>query len=262
MMRYLRLYGYFLEFSFSRAMQFRFDFWFRILMDAVYYVVIIATYRTFYIHTATMGGFTLDQAMVFIGATVLIDAIAMTLYANGLWWIPTFVNKGDLDYYLVRPVSSLFFIAFREFAAASCLNVLIAGGILAWALAVYPDPISAWKIVYGCILILNGAFLFFILRVLMISPTFWTASTDGLQHIFFYLREAMERPDGVYTGWVRRLFVSIMPFALMASFPAHVFFEDFNPMRLLHITAVTIGLFMLMLWVWGRGLRQYSSASS
>ncbi|MBN8550988.1 MAG: ABC-2 family transporter protein, partial [Deltaproteobacteria bacterium] len=157
MMRYLRLYGYFLEFAFSRAMQFRFDFWFRMLMDSVYYVIAIATFRTFYLHTATMGGFTLDQAMIFVGVTLMIDAISMTIYSNGLWWIPSFINKGDLDYYLVRPVSPLFFIAFREFAAASCLNVLMAAGILAWALNVYPDPIPAWKLLYGILLILNGS---------------------------------------------------------------------------------------------------------
>ena len=35
MIRYLRLYGYFLRFSFSRAMEFRFDFFFRIFMDSL-----------------------------------------------------------------------------------------------------------------------------------------------------------------------------------------------------------------------------------
>ena len=38
-MRYLRLYLYFLRFSFSRAMEFRLDFYFRILMDVAFYVV-------------------------------------------------------------------------------------------------------------------------------------------------------------------------------------------------------------------------------
>ena len=39
MIRYLRLYGCFLRFSFSRAMEFRLDFFFRVLMDVVWNLV-------------------------------------------------------------------------------------------------------------------------------------------------------------------------------------------------------------------------------
>jgi ABC-2 type transport system permease protein len=261
-LRYIRLYGYFLRFAFSRAMQFRFEFWFRMLMDAVYYVIMIATYQVLYLHTATLGGFSLPQAMVFVGATVMIDAIAMTVYSNGIWWIPNYINKGDLDYYLVRPISTLFFVTLREFAAASFLNLLMAAGILSWALAQYPEAIPAWKIAYGALLIFNGAFLMYMVRVMIASIAFWSHSGDALHHIFFYLREAMERPDGIYRGAVRLLFLTALPFALMSSFPTRVFVEPFSPERLLHIVFVTAGLFMVMLWIWKRGTRAYASASS
>jgi rhomboid protease GluP len=42
MRRYLTLYLYFLRFSFSRALEFRVDFLFRVVMDVVYYAVNIA----------------------------------------------------------------------------------------------------------------------------------------------------------------------------------------------------------------------------
>lgn len=262
MIRYLRLYGYFLRFAFSSAMQFRFDFWFRMVMDALYYVIAILTYKTFYLHTPTIGGFNEPQAMVFVGATVLVDALAMAFYTNGIWWIPNFVNKGDLDYYLVRPVSSLFFICFREFSVSSFVNVLMAAGILAHGLYVYPEPIETWKLFYGSFLVLNGAFLMFILRVLFVSPSFWTNSGQGLHAIFFYLRESMERPDKIFYGWVRAILLTALPFALMSSFPTHVFFENFSLLRFLHVVAVTAAFSMVLGVVWHRGLRAYSSASS
>ena len=39
MTRYLRLYAYFLRFSFSRALEFRVDFFFRVIMDTAFYAV-------------------------------------------------------------------------------------------------------------------------------------------------------------------------------------------------------------------------------
>ena len=45
-----------------------------------------------------------------------------------MWWLPMLINRGDLDYYLVRPVSTLFFVSFRDFAANSFVNLVIATG--------------------------------------------------------------------------------------------------------------------------------------
>lgn len=263
MIRYLRLYAYCVAFSCSRAFEFRADFWLRIIMDVIFYILAIALFKTFYLHTPTLGDFNESQAMVFVAAFCLIDGLQMTFYSNGTWWLHRFINRGDLDYYLVRPVSTLFFITFREFSLSSMINLIIAVGLLVWSLSIYPEPLSAWKIIYGSLLILNGAFLFFIVRIIIIIPSFWTLSGEGLTRLFLSLREALEKPDGIFRNiFMRGLLLYILPFGLMASFPTRVFFEDFNPWRLGHIVGVTAGLFLVLLWLWNRGLRAYSSASS
>ena len=134
MRRYLRLYAHFLRFSFSRAMEFRLDFGFRIVMEGMFYALQFAFFAILYRHTALLGGWTADQAIVFVCGYFLIDAIHMTVFSNNLWWFPVFVNRGDLDYYLVRPVSTLFFMSLRDFAANSFVNLLIASGLLVWSL--------------------------------------------------------------------------------------------------------------------------------
>jgi len=98
MARYLRLYLYFVRFSFSRAMEFRVDFYFRVVMDATFYAVHILFFTLLYRHTSLLGGWTLDQAYVFVCGYLLIDAINMTLFSNNLWWLPILVNRGDLEY--------------------------------------------------------------------------------------------------------------------------------------------------------------------
>ena len=117
MHRYLRLYGYFLQFSFSRALEFRLDFFFRIGMDILWNVTYVAFFTVLFLHTGMLGGWNYDQVLVFMGALFVADALMMTVFANNMWWLPVFVNRGDLDYHLVRPVSSLFFLSLRDFAA-------------------------------------------------------------------------------------------------------------------------------------------------
>jgi len=71
-----------------------------------------------------------------------------------------------------------------------------------------------------------------------------------------------ERPDRIYTGWLRRLVTLVIPFSLIASFPTRLLIEDFDWRILAHICVVTVCLFSFTLWVWSRALRSYSSASS
>lgn len=261
-MRYLRLYLHFLRFSFSRAFEFRVDFFLRIVMDCVYYAVSIAFFSILYSRTGLVGGWTLDQAYVFVCGLLFVDAIHMTVYANNMWMLPQFINKGDLDYYLVRPVSSLFFLSLREFAANSFLNLLIAAGLVAWSLARYPEPLGAARVVAFLALLVNGGFVMYVLRVLFIIPVFWVHSPRGLDELHFAIEKLGERPHQIYSGWLRGLLLTVLPFGLLSSLPSHVLFDGLTIERAVNVTVVTAGLFGVAVWLWRRGLRAYSSASS
>ncbi len=262
MQRYLRLYLHFLRFSFSRAMEFRLDFLFRIVMDLVFYAVSLAFFSVIYRHTQLMGGWNYDQVLVFTCGYFVVNALQMSIVSNNMWVFPYFVNRGDLDYYLVRPVSTLFFVSLRDFAADSFVNLLAALGLLAWALARYPGELGAGSVLVYLLLLVNGTLLYYLLHMLFNLPVFWLHHNEGLQGIFYHMTEFMNRPDRIFTGLGRLLFTTILPLALVASYPARILFEGADPVRLLELTAVTLGLSLLLAFVWRQGLRAYASASS
>ena len=262
MKRYLNLYLHFLRFSFSKAMEFRLDFTFRIIMDILYYVVNIMFFKVIFLHTPLVAGWTQEQMMIFVSCYLLVDAIGMTVFSSNMWWLPHHINKGELDYHLIRPVSPLFFLSLKEFSANSFMNLIIAGGILTYALSTYSQNFSIWEVVLLIALILNGTLIYYCCQMLMILPVFWTQSSKGFMDLFFSMGIAMERPDKIYKGWLRVVFTILLPFALIASFPARLFIEKFHWPTFLHLKSVTIGLWMVMLFVWKKGLRVYSSASS
>jgi len=262
MIRYLRLYCYFLRFSFSKALEFRVDFYFRFLMDVIYYVVNLAFFKIIFLHSKYLAGWSEEQVTIFVGAFIVVDAVYMTVFANNSWSISALVNKGDLDYYLIRPISTFFFVSLRDFAANSFLNLLMAGGILVWAMTRYHEPLGVTQILLFLLLVLNGAFLYFLVAFLFIVPVFWTQSSRGLQPLFWTAARFMERPHRIFTRYVRVILLTVLPFSLMASMPATVLFES-NPWPLtLGTLAVTAAFFGCVLLVWRQGLRNYSSASS
>ncbi len=262
MKRYLRLYLHFLQFSFSRAMEFRLDFFFRIMMDIIYYVVNILLFKILFLHTDLIGGWTEEQMMVFVGSYLLVDSINMTIFATNMWWFPTYINRGDLDYYLIRPVSPLFFLSLREFSANSFMNLILAFAFFVYALVAYSGTFTIVELINFLLLLLNGTFIYYCIQMLMVLPVFWTHSSRGFIDLFYSLGIAMERPDKIFKGWLRILFTVFLPFALIASYPAKYFIEGLNLNDLLHLTLVSVGLWIVMLFVWKKALRSYSSASS
>jgi len=261
-MRYLRLYLCFLRFSFSRAMAFRVDFFFRILMDVVWNIVNLAFFWILYQHTPVLGGWTFDQMMVFLGGVFVYDAIHMTVFSSNLWWFPIAINKGDLDYHLVRPVPPLFILSLREFAANSFVNLLVAAGILIWSLVRYPEPLRLFSVAVFLALLAVGVSLHYALNMIFLIPTFWMHSSSGLRDIFFSLEQYVTRPYGIFRGWLARMLTTILPFALVVSFPTRALFEGPSFSLLLHMLGVTAAAYIVMLTMWKSGLRAYVSASS
>ena len=260
--RYLAIYGACVRFSFQRAMEFRLDFFFRVFMDGLWYVVNLAFFAVLYRHTALLGGWDQAQIWVFAGGVFVADAIHMTLFSNNAWWFPTFVNRGDLDYHLLRPVSTLFFVSMRDFAANSFLNLVIAVAILTWALASYPGDLGAGRVALYVAMLLVGAFIHWTVMMLFLVPVFWMQGSSGLREFFWVTDRFMTRPDGLFSGWVRRVLLSFLPLALVVSFPTRVLFEADPWPRVLHLLAVATAAFLALLWLWRRGLKAYSSASS
>ncbi len=262
MKRYVRLYLYFLRFSFSRAMEFRLDFFSRIIMDIFYYAINIGFYKLIFIHTTLLGGWNMDQMMLFISGFLIIDAISMTVFANNLWMITEYINKGDMDYYLIRPVSSLFFLSVRDFAANSFVNLIMAVGIMIWSLRNYPKVLHWYMVLFFIIMIILGAYLRYLVRMIFIIPSFWLLSGRGFETVFFSLNRFIERPHRIFTGAVRVILTTVLPFSVMASFPAGVLLDNSDIVMVLHFFLIIVIFHFVIIKFWAKGLKAYSSASS
>lgn len=251
-----------MRFSFGRAMEFRFDFFLKIIMDCFYYAMHLSIFKILFTNTATLAGWREDQGMVFIASVLLVDAIHMTVFASNMWMIPFLVNRGDLDVYITRPISTLFFVSLRDFAANSFVNLLIALAIFVTVLARLETPYAWWELLGYLALIINGVLLHYVIQMLFTIPVFWTQSSKGFNDVFFSLGLAMERPDLIYRGALRFIFTFVFPMGVIASMPARWFFGPETPYLTLHLFGVTAFMWGVMLLCWRRGLRAYSSASS
>lgn len=262
MLRYARLFTHLVSFSLRKSMQFRLDFFFRIVMDVVYYATCVLFYQVLFGNVGSIGGWNFAQMCVFLGACFVVDAIQMTFVSNGMWEMRELVNKGTFDYFLVRPASAIFLCLLNDISLGSFLNLLLALGFLTYSIAVYPDPIVWWKIVLFAILLVNGFVVLTALRFLFMLPVFWLHRSAGIETVYYDMTHSMERPDRIFTGIGRFLFVYALPFGMAASFPTRILLEGGWLGLLVQVVAVTAVLLAISAFAWKRALKVYSSASS
>lgn len=258
--RYLRIYLNFLRFAASKALQFRSELLFRVLMDVFFYSVFLGFYEILYSHTEKIGYWTRPQALIFVSGYLVVDALQMTFFADMYFSFTQLYRQGGLDHYLTKPISSWFFVGFRYINFGSLLNVAIAVSILIWAILQFPGSLSWQAYLVYALMLSASAILYFLLIFAMLMSVFWTESTEGPMSIYFECVNFASRPHHIFKGVIKGLLMTVVPFSVFASIPAQALFDNIGWWSVLHELAV-VGCFLgFNLWLWQKGLERYGSA--
>ncbi|RYZ59023.1 MAG: hypothetical protein EOP07_05345 [Proteobacteria bacterium] len=259
-MRYFRIYLNFLRFAASRAMQFRAELGFRILMDIAFYAIFLGFYKIIYSHTPSLGGWNEEQAIIFVSGFMVVDALQMTFFADMYHSFQLLYRQGALDHYLTKPISSWFFVGFRYINFASLANVLISGSILTWAIMRYQGTLHWWAIAVYILLLMGAAFLYFLVLFSLLMVVFWWENADAMMGIYFEGVNFASRPHHIFKGMVRGVLLTIVPFSVFASVPAQALFEQVGWSSALHVVLVIIAFLGINLTLWTLGLKRYASS--
>ena len=260
--RHARTYAALVRFSLSRTLEFRFDLFFRFIMDCIFYTLSIAFFEIIFLHTESLAGWQRHEVLLFVSGGLLLDGIFMTVIARNVWELPRLVNRGELDFQIIRPVSTLFFVMTRHFEFSSFMNVFLAIGIMIYAMNLFPEPLTIIQIGGFLFLLANGFILLVTLRMFTVLPVFWTHSDLGFHMLYMSLEQVMERPEVIFRGVTHFIFTTLVPFLIITSFPARWVFGTLSTAEIVYSLGLSLTFFTLMLFIWSRGMKVYSSASS
>ena len=137
---YLKLMGVFAKYSLMSALEYRINFVTGMMVEMGWMVIKLLYVAIIYKAGTNIGILTPDHILLFIGTYVLMTGIYM-LYFGNLSSIPGMVQQGELDLYIVKPVSLQFLVTMRRVEFAYLLPNLVAGTLMitaGWRLAGLP----------------------------------------------------------------------------------------------------------------------------
>lgn len=260
--RYWRLYRIFWETCLAREAEFRASFWANAITNAGWLFFFVASIKVIYLNTPRIAGWNEAEAMVLTGTFGVIQGIFGVVAHRNLSRLPEMVRLGTLDFVVTKPVNSLFMVSTRYInlegvgSTAGGVLVVLHGLSLAGRSPALPH-LAAYLFLAGC-----GLVIYYGVYALLMTLSFWLIRIENLAVLSDTLFDMARYPADIYRGWVWRLFVYVIPLALVASFPTQALFGRLAPEWLLLAPGLAALFFVAALAFWRTGIRAYSSASS
>ncbi len=259
--KYFGLYQAFFKVSLVADLEFRLNFVLLVCAEFIWYSTQLILFEVIYRHTKIIGEWNIEQMRVFIFLVLFVDSIYMILWDTNLSAFTDNVRKGTLDLLLVKPVNSIFMLSSQKISISHIPCLAITGIGFIWALGSIPN--FEWsKLLWLILLIPSGLSVIFVGRFALNCSAIIFTRADFLQYVWYSMFRLGLRPDAIYSGFLRFLLIFIIPFAMIASIPARVLLEPFQPWMILWALVMPVVLVFSLKKYWAYCIKQYSSASS
>lgn len=260
--RYLRIWLASAKYSLVRATMFRGDLAVWALVELLWITVNVIMVVVIYSHTQTVAGWTMYEMLLLVGTSMLIQRFLMGFFWSGIFEMGRNVRNGLFDFTLAQPGDPLFMASTRKLELDGLLNSVVAAGLVFYSarkLGLHP---AAADVALYAAMVACGVVIHYSALVLAMSLAFWITSSQGVEGSYFTLMEFSRLPREAFKGLISIVFVWILPVVVVSNGPARTLLHGFQPSWVAGLCAATVGWLFLAVFVFRRGLRRYTSASS
>ena len=263
MLHYAKIWAASARYSITRTLMFRGDFFVWSLVELFWMAVNILTITVIYEHTQSIAGWTKYQMVLLVGTSMLIQRFLMGFFWSSIFEMGRNIRSGNFDFYLAQPGNVMFMATTRKLDPDSLLNSLVAVAVVIYAAHQLGLEPSAGQIALYALMVLCGVVIHYSILVLSISLAFWLTSAQGIEGIYFTLTEFSRLPRAAFTGIATQmLFVWLLPVVMVTNVPASLLVQGFDLTLSAWLFGSALVWFAAAVFVFNRGLRRYTSASS
>ncbi len=260
--RHVKLLGLFAKYSLMAQLEYRINFISGLLVELAWMLIKLIYVAVIYRTGTDIGILTADHMVMFIGIYMLLTGFYMLFFGNFIG-VGQLVQSGDLDMYIVKPVSTQFYVTLKNLAFPVMLPNLFVGIAMiciGWNGAGL--EVSVVSVLGFCFYLLTGLLLTYSLFLIPFMLCFWFISVGGVVNMAAAAWDFNNMPQLIYPKWFQRLGTFILPIFVATNFPGLFIMGELSlPMKIWG-AVLPIIIFFISRFMWKRGLARYSSASS
>lgn len=206
------------------------------------------------------SGWSWEAALVVLGFFTILEGFTSTFLSPNLSKLVTYVQEGTLDFVLLKPISSQFWLSTRTLSPWGLPNllfgvllILYAGNRLDLHLSDY--LLSLFPLLFGLVILYS---LWFMIG----ATSIWFVKIYNATEVLRGLLEAGRYPMIAYPAAYRFFLTFIVPVAFLTTIPSEVLLGKIQPGWLFGSGILAVALLVCSNYFWKFALRFYTSASS
>lgn len=254
-----------IKYAIKAGAQFKLDFvtaWFaNILAYLIMYMQVWILTRSF----PVIGGWNYPEIILLMALQFFSYSIVNTALYGVLHNMDTYINNGDLDRMMVRPVNPIFSIVWKQFNWTGISQIALSAVFLIYGLSAN-GIIWTFRTVGILILSLGGAIalqcgVFFMFG----ASAFWLKRSAALSQMLFYNFSSFSNyPITIFGTPIRVLLSTILPWAYINFYPAARLLNKDISCRWLYLLTPVFGIAALIggNYMMKRGLARYESVGN
>ncbi|HAZ48662.1 MAG TPA: ABC transporter permease [Cyanobacteria bacterium UBA11369] len=260
MTRYLRVLGLFWGTAIAAELEYRVNFILAGLSSLGNLVGSLFTLFLFYRTGYSFQGWKWEEALVVLGVFTLLQGFSSTFLVPNLNRIVRHVQDGTLDFVLLKPISSQFWLSARSVSPWGLPDLIFGLVLVGYAGARLGIKISDYAI--ATIPIVFGLGILYSLWFMLGATSIWFVKIYNVTEVLRGLLEAGRYPMVAYPAAYRFFFTFIVPVAFLTTVPAEAMLGRGEVGWVIGAGVLALGLFLISIGFWRFALRFYTSASS
>lgn len=262
MKQYLKLYKSFVRVNLMKSLAYRKNFLLGMFLVSVESITVLISVTIVFNHIGSIAGWSLDDMLVLTGVFMMTHSLAWIFFKGGVNQLDSIINKGDLDWLLVKPVDPQFLITVHRIDLEDAARSLVGIAVMAYGLQHAPVFQTLIMLPVFLLMLLCGQVVLYAITLTVKSISFKSIQGWATNSIFWRFHDLARYPTDIYSGTIRIIYTYIFPLIFIATVPAKTLTGKFNLWLLAGAFAAAGISFAVARLVWKAALKTYSSASS
>lgn len=216
----------------------------------------------YFSHTKDIFGWTKYQVIFLTGIFQIVSSLFSGFFLRSINFIPSYVQHGELDNFLTKPINSQFYLSLRLNRMPDLISALSGLVVVLYALAklnlVY--SLMGWIVLF--ISLILGLAIWYGLYFSLATLAIWMGRFASLPDLYYIMYEPLAVPINILGKSTSFVLTFIIPLGFIITVPISVFLNK-SPWFFI-IGGLAFALFSVGFssWFWNFSLRHYTSASS
>ncbi len=260
MKRHFKLIKLFWSTTIAAALEYRLNFLFATISSLGGLMGSLFGLSLFYRNSYQFASWNWEQSLLLVGVFTFLEGIATTFLAGSLGKIYKHIEQGTLDFILLKPISSQFWLSTHSLSIWGIPNILFGLSVILYA----GSKLGLGPINYlaGILPIVSAIMILYSIWFMMSATSIWFTKIYNLTEVLKGLLEAGRFPIAAYPSAYQFFFTFIIPIGFITTVPAEAILNRISSETSIISFLIAGLLFIISNRFWRFALRFYTSASS